>query len=81
MSLPSRQIVGSDGFLLQNWFQYLAALDQVAAAVRGTGPTAARPRSPFRGQMFFDETLGKPVWAKTITASTVTWVDATGATV
>ena len=38
------------------------------------GATAARPASPKTGQMFFDTTLGKPIWW-----NGTQWVDATGA--
>lgn len=41
-----------------------------------TGATTARPSSPTKGQMFFDETLAKP-----IVYSGSAWVDFTGATV
>lgn len=39
------------------------------------GATGARPSSPVRGQVYFDSTLGKPVWY-----SGSNWVDATGTT-
>jgi hypothetical protein len=50
------------------------------------GTTSDRPAIPTIGMMFFDTTLGKPIWAKTVTSNgdgtyTATWVDATGATV
>lgn len=38
--------------------------------------TATRPTDALLGQMFFDTTLGKPIWWKG-----ATWVDATGVTV
>jgi hypothetical protein len=41
------------------------------------GTTANRPSDPLQGTMYFDTTLGKPIWYK---GSSV-WVDATGATV
>ena len=40
----------------------------------GSGVTALRPSSPVAGLMYFDTTLGKPVWY-----SGSKWVDATGA--
>lgn len=46
-----------------------------------TGTTANRPTTDLQlGQEYFDTTLGKPVWLKTI-GTPNTWVDATGATV
>ncbi|MGX1598579.1 polysaccharide deacetylase family protein [Dietzia maris] len=41
-----------------------------------SGTTAARPTAARVGQMYFDRTLGKPIWLK---AEPSTWVDATGA--
>jgi len=45
-----------------------------------SGPTTSRPSPPgFVGQLFFDTTLGYPVYAKQI--SPAVWVDAAGVTV
>ena len=44
------------------------------------GTTALRPTNPVLYQPYFDTTLGKPIWCKQISPS-VTWVDATGASV
>lgn len=45
------------------------------------GTTAARPTADLElGQMFFDSTIGKPIWLKATTPSVV-WVDSTGAAV
>lgn len=48
-----------------------------------TGTTAERPSllPCNRTFQYFDTTLGKPIYAKTISGGVVTWVDATGATV
>jgi len=43
----------------------------------GCGTTPERPKKAVTGQMFYDTTLGKPVWRH---ASGV-WKDASGATV
>lgn len=43
----------------------------------GCGPTSERPVKAITGQMYYDTTLGKPVWRH---ASGV-WKDAAGATV
>lgn len=55
---------------------------------RNSGTTSERPdgvlRSADKGFMFFDETLGYPIYAKEIASTspyTVTWVDATGSVV
>lgn len=46
--------------------------------------TAQRPTSGVEvGTPYFDTTLGKPIWAKTVPGSggAISWVDATGAAV
>ena len=58
-------------------------------AMQKSGTTAQRPvvSSTYRrfslyiGFQYFDTTLGKPIYIKNISGDTVTWVDATGATV
>ncbi|MDR4470656.1 MAG: hypothetical protein MRJ68_20535 [Nitrospira sp.] len=54
-----------DGPKWARWFiQFVSAFNAMTA----TGSTAQRPSpAPFVGFMFFDTTLGKPVWAKTLT--------------
>jgi hypothetical protein len=61
-----------DGQAWTRWFyQLVAAFNSITE----TGTTAQRPSpAPFPGFMYFDSTLGKPVWAKTLTQ----YVDATG---
>jgi hypothetical protein len=57
--------------------------DGAIAGTLRSGTTAQRPtgRAIYVGYRYFDTTLGKPVFAKTISGDTVTWVDATGTTV
>lgn len=45
------------------------------------GATANRPTRPPVGFCYYDMTLSKPIWVKSLSSGTVTWVDATGATV
>lgn len=48
--------------------------------ILGSGTSAERPTTIGEiGGMFFDTTLGKPIWIKT--TDPLVWVDATGATV
>ncbi len=55
----------------------LSATDESAiAALRKGGTTAARPDNPEPYEMYFDDTLGYPIWW-----SGIEWVDATGAAV
>ena len=54
--------------------------DTVNGMVRrlaGSGPSAERPARPVTGQMYYDTTLGKPIWRH---ASGV-WKDAAGTAV
>jgi hypothetical protein len=44
------------------------------------GTTAERPTNPALWQQYGDTTLNKPIWCNQITPS-VTWIDATGASV
>ncbi len=64
--------------------QFLHIVQQIALALTRSGPTGARPTSIIQGrwvgQMFYDTTLGKPVWLKSVGSPDV-WVDATGASV
>lgn len=56
------------------------ARDATNALIRrlaGCGPSADRPMKAVTGQMYYDTTLGKPIWRH---ASGV-WKDAGGATV
>lgn len=47
------------------------------------GTTAKRPKHLAIGSSYFDTTLGKPIYVKTVDSTTgdITWVDATGETV
>jgi hypothetical protein len=66
----------------QTWF---SSIHDWLGPIGGSGSTAKRPvnssRNPmYIGQQYFDTTLGKPIWVKTVTPAIV-WVDATGAVV
>lgn len=43
------------------------------------GETAVRPTEPKVSECYFDTTLGKPIWCKSL--SPIVWVDAAGTTV
>jgi hypothetical protein len=55
----------------------------VPTSVLKSGNTASRPAGMgiYVGYEYYDTTIGRPVFAKTISGDTVTWVDATGTTV
>lgn len=54
-------------------------IDDKIASLRQSGSTSNRPAQPTVGMVFFDTTLGKPIWCKN--TSPITWVDSTGAIV
>lgn len=66
------------GPLSASWVQWFSDLFNVVEVLSMVGTTVQRPNPPpFIGCQYFDETLGKPIWAKTASV----WVDATGASV
>jgi hypothetical protein len=75
----------NSGVLTAPWLLWFSALFQTVKSVGTSGPTANRPvnssQSPLLvGQVYFDTTLGKPVFCQTVAVPAV-WVDATGAPV
>lgn len=53
------------------------AANTLIRRLAGCGPTSERPVKAVTGQMYYDTTLGKPVWRHASGA----WKDAAGATV
>ncbi len=86
MSLPSAPLV-ADQPINFDWQQWADRVDATVEAQRNYGPTANRPtaKNAYIGMRYFDQGLGanggRPIWASVITPTTVTWVDADGATV
>lgn len=69
-------------YVTPSWQQWFAKLWIVAGSVDNSGTTAQRPTQDlFVGRPYFDTTLGKPIWLKTVTAGSGVWVDAAGVTV
>lgn len=65
------------GVITSPWAVWFALVrDQV---VPDSGATTARPTASYVGQMYFDTTLGYPIWCDDTDAQT--WVDAQGNTV
>lgn len=61
--------------LSASWVQWFSELFNALETVGLSGTTAQRPNPPpYIGCVYFDETLGKPIWVKTASV----WVDATG---
>lgn len=50
------------------WARWFAGLVNAFNNLTATGTTAQRPSpAPFIGFMYFDTTINKPIWAKTLT--------------
>lgn len=68
----------ADGNLIgvsDGWRNFFNSVYNICNALTMSGTTARRPTSGlWTGRMYFDTTLGKPIWFKT-----AGWVDATGA--
>lgn len=62
------------------WAGWFSTVQKILVATSSSGATSARPNATYVGQFFFDQTLNRPIWAKTIGASTV-WIEAGGAVV
>lgn len=63
-----------------DWIAFFSVLQMVAFASTRSGTTAQRPTSATHGRWigmpYFDNSLGKPIWLKSI--NTDVWVDGTG---
>jgi hypothetical protein len=77
-------ITAKGGATSSPWFAWLSQLFTVAAPLGSNGTTARRPvPSPqlalYIGQMYFDSTLGYPVFIKSLNPTV--WVNGAGAVV
>lgn len=83
MPAAAQPAVQETGTLTQEWATYLHSIQQTAFAVSRSGSTSSRPTSTLDGRWigmpFFDLTLGKPVFLKSVNPDV--WVDGTGAVV
>lgn len=70
-------VVGDDNRSTAPWNHWFQRVQNVVTAAYGSGPTSERPDAYlWIGRRFFDTTLGKPVWVKSVKPTV--WVDATG---
>lgn len=77
---PFVQPITLNGVNAPAWIQWITKLATFAGSVSDYGTTANRPtKNLFIGRPYFDQTLGFPVYVKTVTP--VVWVDGSGATV
>lgn len=87
INMPVNQpLVDTRRTAIPDWIAWFSQVTAICFAVQSSGTTANRPvkTNVWIGRTYFDTTLGKPIWAKTIASTspyTVTWVDATGTTV
>jgi hypothetical protein len=82
--VPIGPLVDKDGIASPGIQAWLSGASQILQASTQSGPTANRPTAtstPKRwvGMAFYDSTLGKPVFLKSVGPDV--WVDATGASV
>lgn len=74
-------VVDANGNLTIPWAQWIQRTHNNAKTLQQSGVTADRPTSVlWIGRVFFDTSLGKPVWIKQVKPAVI-WVDATGAAV
>lgn len=68
------------GMATDVWQYTFSRWNNVIVTLQQTGTTAQRPTGNlWIGRVFFDTTLGKPIWLKGVRPTV--WVDATGAAV
>lgn len=79
----SAEITVKGGPTTSAWTAWLSLLFFFVKPLGGSGTTANRPifaSGLYTGLQYFDTTLGKPIFVKTV-ANPPVWVDATGAVV
>ncbi len=64
------------------WQSWLSDAFNFLQALTSSGTTGNRPtKFIWTGRTYYDTTLNKPIWVKSMTGATVNWVDATGSSV
>ena len=65
--------------LTTGWQSWFSDAFNFMQALTSSGTTANRPtKFIWTGRTYYDTTLNKPIWVKSMTGATVNWVDATG---
>lgn len=78
--LPSNTGVCEGQITDRRWLQWFDRIHAICAANQQSGDTASRPTARlWIGRRYFDETLGKPVYVKSVKPAV--WVDASGSVV
>jgi hypothetical protein len=82
-TLPDGAPLDQNGNFKPAFAQWLTRTHNSAVTLQQSGATGDRPDTLlWIGRFYFDTTLTKPIWIKSVNASGVaTWCDATGATV
>lgn len=74
---PPNVKVDTDSGVASGWVTFFSDAFAILSGLTQSGTTANRPTARlWVGRMYFDTTLGKPIWY-----SGSAWVDATGAAV
>ena len=67
------------GNMSEDWSRWFNKLWSFASALDEHGITANRPtKNLYIGRQWFDDTLGYPIYIKSVTAGVATWVNGTG---
>lgn len=82
--IPGTAPLDMNGGFTVAWLQWITRTHNNARTIQESGVTADRPTTTlWVGRSYFDTTLGKPIWVKSIPAkpAAAVWCDATGAAV
>lgn len=73
----STQLVDQNGNVTVPWSQWIQRTQNIVRTLNTSGPTAQRPVDIlWIGLFFFDTTIGKPIWLKSVNPNV--WVDGAG---
>lgn len=75
--LPKGSLLDEMGNLTPAWAQWFTRNHSSTITLQQSGPTAERPdRLLWVGRFYFDTTINKPIWLKSINPDV--WVDGVG---
>lgn len=72
---PIRSPFDKNDIPTQEWIDWTNQIYRIVNTVVKSGTTAQRPSKLFVGQMYFDTTLGRPIW---VNAAGTGWVKSDG---
>lgn len=80
--LPEHAPITLNYYFTQPWLQWLTKAWLFIATIGDHGTTAQRPvTNLFIGRTYFDDTLGLPVFIKSVSAGVAVWVNGAGSVV